>query len=189
MQQQASHLMDLLDISLGAASISGPSQSTDPWGMPVSDGSKVRFTLQIIHYKAFNVGILFLFRRHLIHGDVRHQQQILGNRQIPAQYRDNQCHHRWLVQAMKLGWLELIRHRLRLDHRMKAGCRIMQQLRPTAMEMLHRMLHNQLIHGCQRHCQKLSQIHGRTKHPKQTMPGNRINRLLPIHGHQSAILA
>lgn len=39
-QQQASHLMDLLDISLGAASISGPSQSTDPWGMPVSDGSK-----------------------------------------------------------------------------------------------------------------------------------------------------
>ncbi|XP_031631757.1 epsin-2 isoform X5 [Contarinia nasturtii] len=29
-----SHLMDLLDISLGATSISGPSQASDPWGMP-----------------------------------------------------------------------------------------------------------------------------------------------------------
>lgn len=33
--------MDLLDISLGATSISGPSQSSsDPWGMPVADSSK-----------------------------------------------------------------------------------------------------------------------------------------------------
>lgn len=31
---QQSHLMDLLDISLGATSISGPSQASDPWGMP-----------------------------------------------------------------------------------------------------------------------------------------------------------
>ncbi|XP_055322236.1 epsin-1 isoform X4 [Sitodiplosis mosellana] len=36
-QAHASHLMDLLDISLGAASISGPSQASDPWGMPISD--------------------------------------------------------------------------------------------------------------------------------------------------------
>lgn len=37
---QQSHLMDLLDISLGATSISGPSHSTDPWGMPVAETSK-----------------------------------------------------------------------------------------------------------------------------------------------------
>lgn len=36
-QPQQSHLMDLLDISLGATSISGPSQSSDPWGMPVAE--------------------------------------------------------------------------------------------------------------------------------------------------------
>lgn len=40
-QQRASHLMDLLDISLGAASISGPSQASDPWGMPISEQKQV----------------------------------------------------------------------------------------------------------------------------------------------------
>lgn len=45
-QQQQSHLMDLLDISLGATSISGPSQSSsDPWGMPVADSSKNHVSL------------------------------------------------------------------------------------------------------------------------------------------------
>lgn len=39
-QPQQSHLMDLLDISLGAASISGPSQSSDPWGLPMGGESK-----------------------------------------------------------------------------------------------------------------------------------------------------
>lgn len=49
-QSQQSHLMDLLDISLGAASICGPSQSTDPWGMPVAGESskQVRFILDSI---------------------------------------------------------------------------------------------------------------------------------------------
>lgn len=36
-QPQQSHLLDLLDIPMGATSISGPSQSSDPWGMPVGE--------------------------------------------------------------------------------------------------------------------------------------------------------
>ena len=32
--QQSSHLMDLLDISLGATSISNPPPGADAWGMP-----------------------------------------------------------------------------------------------------------------------------------------------------------
>lgn len=31
--KQPSHLMDLLDISLGATSISSPPAATDPWGV------------------------------------------------------------------------------------------------------------------------------------------------------------
>lgn len=40
-QKHQSHLMDLLDISLGATSISSPPQNSDPWGMPVAETNKV----------------------------------------------------------------------------------------------------------------------------------------------------
>lgn len=50
-QPQQSHLLDLLDIPMGATSISGPSQSSDPWGMPHAGEAKTQVSFFLKSYR------------------------------------------------------------------------------------------------------------------------------------------
>lgn len=67
-KHQQSHLMDLLDISLGAASISSPPSNSDPWGMPVADATKSQ-----VNFKQKKKMIIFNFVRMLNNYSIVHQ--------------------------------------------------------------------------------------------------------------------
>lgn len=92
-QPQQSHLLDLLDIPMGATSISGPSQSSDPWGMPVGE-AKTQVSLKkkknlIVEFLPSYETLIALCFRHQTLGDAHHQLLIHGNR-IPVQYQNSQ---------------------------------------------------------------------------------------------------
>lgn len=56
-KQQQSHLMDLLDISLGATTISSP--PSDPWGMSAHSRPQVSFTFCAVPFFIPNKLIFF----------------------------------------------------------------------------------------------------------------------------------
>lgn len=57
-QPHQSHLMDLLDISLGATSISSPPQNSDPWGMPVTETNKVIIFNEILNQSELQIFVV-----------------------------------------------------------------------------------------------------------------------------------